>query len=63
MLATIFFLISVFIITYCTWSVLLTGVNLVAHAIAKQSYKYNLNIEMLAYSIAVTYAVWYLVVL
>ena len=63
MLATIFFLISVFVITYCTWSFLLTVFNLVARAIAQQSYKYNLNIEMLAYSIAVTYAVWYLMVL
>ena len=63
MLATIFFLISVFIITYCTWSFLLTVANLMARAIAQQSYKYNLNIEMLAYSIAVTYAVWYLMVL
>lgn len=63
MLATIFFLISVFIITYCTWSVLLTVANLVARAIAQQSYKYNLNIEMFACSIAVTYAVWYLMVL
>ncbi len=63
MLATIFFLISVFVITFGTWSLLIAGVNVIAHAIAKVSYNNNLFPLLVAYSIAVTYAVWYLMVL
>ena len=63
MLATIFFLISVFVIVYCTWTFSITTINLIAHAIAKQSFKFNLNNQLVVYCCAVTYAVWYLVVL